>query len=183
MKPLTAFAILFFLTGSVEAQVYPGYPYPQPYDLNATAHPYYPPAYYPVPFGLPNYSLQDPLAARQAAVSNEYTIPSSNETTDTLIRQIEQLTEQVRSLQAEIAATDEKLGQVRVSETPQAPTKAPAPVVLVLKNGKVIETRGYAVAGDALWIVTESGPEQITLSKLNVPATQQENLKRGIDFP
>ena len=133
-----AFAILFFLTARAEAQLYPGYPYLQVYDLGATTQPYYPQAYYPVPFGLPNYSLQDPLAARQAAVSNEYTIPSSNETTDTLIRQIEQLTEQVRSLQAEIAATDEKLGQVRVSETPQAPTKASVPAIDTIQPLRII---------------------------------------------
>jgi hypothetical protein len=182
MKLLTAFAILFFLGANAEAQLYPGYPYSQPFDLGATTQPYYPQSYYPVPFGLPNYSQQDPLAAQHPAVSNEFAI-SSNNAADTFRRQVQQLTEQVRSLQAEIAATDEELAQLRAFETPSASTKPATPVVLVLKNGRVLETRGYAVVGDTLWILTPSGQEQIAVSNLNVTATQKENLKRGIKFP
>lgn len=183
MKLATAFGILFFLAANAEAQLYPGYPYSQPYDLSATTQPYYPESYYPVPFGLPNYSLQDPLAAQHPAVSNELAISSNNAATDTLRRQVQELTEQVRSLQAEIATTDEQLAQLRAFETPSASTEPARPVVLVLKNGKVLETKGYAVVGDTLWILTRSGQEQIALSNLNVPATQKENLKRGIRFP
>ena len=184
MKLWTAFAILFSLTATAEAQLYPGYPYVQPYDQGATTQPYYPRSYYPVPFGLPNYSQQDPLAAQHPVVSNEFAVSSNIEaTTDTLRQQVQELTEQVRSLQAEIAAADEQLAQLRTFETPSAPTKPAAPVVLVLKNGKVLETNGYAIVGDRLWILTRSGREQIALSNLNVPATQKENLKRGIKFP
>jgi hypothetical protein len=183
MKLLTAFAILLFLAANAEAQLYPGYPYSQPYYQGLTTQPYYPQPYYPVPFGLPNYSQQDPLAAQHPAVANEFAISSNNEATDTLRRQVQQLTEQVRSRQDEIAATDEQLAQMRSFETPSASTKPAAPGVLVLKNGQVLETRGYAVVGDTLWILTRSGREQMALSNLDVPATQKENLKRGIKFP
>jgi hypothetical protein len=157
--------------------LYPGYPYLQVYDLGATTQPYYPQAYYPVPFGLPNYSRLDPLAAQQSAVTNQFAFPSNNEA------RLQQLNEEVRSLQDQLRATDEQLAKLRAFEAPPASTEQKAPVVLVLKNGKVIEAEGYAVVGGTLWILSRSGREQIAVSNLNVPATQNENLKRGIQFP
>jgi len=172
-----AFAILFFLTARAEAQLYPGYPYLQLYDPRATAQPYYPQAYYPVPFGLPNYSQLDPLAAQQSAVANQITVSTNNEA------RLQQLNEEVRSLQDRLRATDEQLAQLRAFEASPASTEQKPPVVLVLKNGTVLETEGYALVGGTLWILSRSGREQISLSSLNVPATQKENLKRGIQFP
>jgi hypothetical protein len=99
------------------------------------------------------------------------------------MRRIQQLNEEVRSLQAEIAATDQELAQLRTFEAPPAATEPATPVVLVLKDGRVLETQGYVAARRSLWILTRSGSEQIALSTLNVPATQKENLKRGIMFP
>jgi hypothetical protein len=181
MKPLTAFAILLFLTVNARAQLYPAY-YPGYFSMQ----PYYVPAYNPMPSGLPTglpaYVQQDPLAA-QHPVSNQFVIPSNNENTDVLMRRIQQLSEEVRSLQAGIAATDQELAQLRTFETPLATTKPAPPTVLVLKDGRVLETQGYAVARGRLWILTRSGSEQIAVSQLNVPATQEENLKRGIVFP
>jgi hypothetical protein len=80
-------------------------------------------------------------------------------------------------------ASTRRIVQLRTSEKPPASTKPAAPVVLVLKNGRVLETRGYVFARDRLWIVTPSGSEQIALSQLDVPATQVRNLTRGIQFP
>jgi hypothetical protein len=188
MRPLIAFAILLFLTVKAEAQLYPAY-YPGApayYPGFTWMQPYYAPAYYPVPSGLPTglpaYVQQDPLAA-QRLVPNTFVIPGNNENTDVLMRRVQQLSDELRSLQTEVATTDQELTRLRTFETPPATTTPAPPVVLVLNDGRVLETKGYAVARGRLWILTRSGSEQIALSQLNVPATQKENLKRGITFP
>jgi hypothetical protein len=167
MKLPTLFAVLFLLTATAQAQTYPGYPYFQPYYPGTITQPYYQ-FYYPDTFG-PNYAQQDYLAAQQTA--------------DSLRQQVQQLNQQVSSLQAQLANAQDQLAQLQQSEAPQPPANPTTPVVLVFKNGERLETRGYVVAGSTLWIQTASGREQIDVSRLNVPATQRENLRRGIRFP
>jgi hypothetical protein len=169
MKLPTAFAVLLFLAATAQAQTYPGYPYFQPYYPGTITQPYYQ-FYYPEAFGQNYYAQQDYLAAQQNA--------------DSLRQQVQQLTQEVTSLQAQLANAQNQLAQMRESETPQPSTsETTTPVVLVFKNGETLETRGYVVAGSTLWIQTASGREQIDVSSLNVPATQRENLRRGIRFP
>jgi hypothetical protein len=181
MKPLIALAVLLFVTVNAKAQLNPAY-----YPGYLSMQPYYVPAYNPVPSGLPTglpaYVQQDPLAA-QHVVSNSFVMPGNNENTDALMRRIQQLNDEVRSLQAKVAATDQQLAQLRTFETPPATTESATPTVLVLNDGRMIETQGYAIARGRLWILTPSGSEQIAVSQLNVPATQKENSKRGIVFP
>ena len=80
-----------------------------------------------------------------------------------------------------MAAAAQAQAQARASEAPE-PSPRP-PVILVFKNGQQIESQGYAIMGDILWVLTESGNQRVALSSLDVAATQRENLKRGIEFP
>jgi hypothetical protein len=183
MKLLAVFAGVLFLASTAEAQLYPGYPNLQPYYPGAITQPFYPQAYYPVPFGLPNYGGVDPLAMQRPGVVQQPTVSNMINSTDIVRQQVDQLTDQVRSVQAELTTAQQELAQLRASEIAPGPAKPETPVVLVFKNGAVLESKGYAVARGRLWILTPSGPERIALSSLNVPETQRENLKRGINFP
>jgi hypothetical protein len=184
MKIGTSFVVLFFLAATSQAQTpsYRWYPNSQPYYPRVTIQPYYPEPYFPVPFGLPNFSQQDPLVTDQFAPSDNSAISNSaisnnNEANDALREQVQQLTDEVRSLQSELTASQERRVQTQESTEPVTP------FVLVLKNGKRLESQGYAIVGDTLWILSPSGRERIAVSNLNIPATQKENLRRGITFP
>jgi hypothetical protein len=181
MKFWTALITIFFITGILQAQVpyytsnyrtyYPGMAM-QPYYPGATAPPYYPQAYYPQP-----YAVLAPYPTSQIAVTD------NNAEIDVLTRQVQQLTEEIMQLQAQLAFVQQQPAAppVEVSESqPQAPA---TPIALVFKNGTRIDTQGYAIAGQTLWILRPSGNERVALSQLNVAATQRENSKRGIQFP
>jgi hypothetical protein len=179
MKLLTALIALLFFSAISQAQIpfYESYANLQPYYPGTIAPPYYPQAYYPQPYVLqPGYT---PYPA------NQFVVYENRETVDALQRRVQQLTEEVRLLQDRVTATDAQLdAQVQAQQSKASPPAVLAPpVVLVLKNGQRIESRGYAIAGDTLWIITPSGTERILLSNLNVEATQSENWKRGIEFP
>jgi hypothetical protein len=183
MKFWTALITIFFMTGILQAQVhyytsdnqpfYPGMAM-QPYYPGAMAPPYYPQPYYPQP-----YAVLAPYPTNQIAVAD------NNAEIDVLTRQVQQLTEEIMQLQAQLAFVRQQPAAppppVEVSESqPQVPA---TPIALVFKNGTRIETQGYAIAGQTLWILRPSGTERVALSQLNIAATQRENSKRGIQFP
>ncbi len=143
MKFCAALVALLFLTVPSQAQipVYGPYPFMQPYYPGAYAYPYYPQAYYPQPYGMETY------------VANESIISNNSDAVDTLTRRVEDLTEQVKMLEAQLTVAQAQ-PQPPVVEPPREPS---VPMVLVLKSGKQIETQGYAIAGDTLWVLSSSG--------------------------
>jgi hypothetical protein len=189
MKFWTAFISMFFITGILQAQIPYGannfgantfQPYwpmtMQPYYPGATLPPYYPQAYYPQP-----YEVLAPYA------TNPISVTDNNAEIDVLTRQVEQLTDQIMQLQAQLAFVQQQPVVVTPappaeSAEPQPPVPA-TPIALVFKNGARIDTQGYAISGQTLWILKPSGSERVALSQLNVAATQRENQKRGIQFP
>jgi hypothetical protein len=127
--------------------------------------PYYPGYYY----SQPGYSVQDQS-------SNIAQINSLND-------QIQRLENEVQRLQDELAAT--RVQQALPSPLQVTPSIPPAPVkptVLVFKDGRHIEIQGYAIVGQTLVTSSEDGFQKIALSDLNLDATRNENLKRGISF-
>ena len=64
-----------------------------------------------------------------------------------------------------------------------APAEPPAPAtVLVLRNGKQVETTNYAVMDQTLWNFSAHPLQKIPLASIDVPASQKANSERGIDF-
>jgi hypothetical protein len=180
MKLLIALTALLLLSATAQAQIpfYGGYA-TQPYYPGAIAPPYFPQAYYPQPFGYePGYVFY-PYAENQVAAYD------NRESVDVLERRVRQLTGEVRSLQNQVIATEAQVQtQVQRQQSEVPPPSQPAqPVALILKNGDRLVSQGYVVARNTLWVITPCGTERISLSNLDVAATQRENLKRGIEFP
>ena len=97
-----------------------------------------------------------------------------DQTGEDLRSQVGQLTTEVQQLQAELAAA-------RGQSTPTSAAAQNAPAVtLILKDGHRIEAAGYALVGSTLWINAEDATK-ISLSDVDVDATQRENHKRGIN--
>lgn len=102
--------------------------------------------------------------------------------------QTEQLQQQVNRLQGEV-------DQLR-DEQYVRPSKPPAPVVpaspsrpesaaltvLIFKDRHREEVRNYAVVGRTVWVFSEQRARKIPLDQLDIPATQQANDERGLDF-
>jgi hypothetical protein len=137
---------------------YSYYPY-YPYD------PYYSGSYY----SQPAYSVQD---------------QSSNITEiNTLNDQIQRLENEVQQLQDELAATRaQQVVPSPLQVTPGTPPPPVKPTVLIFKDGQQKEIQGYAIVGQTLVTSSEDGFQKIALSDLNLDATRNENLKRGINF-
>jgi len=106
----------------------------------------------------------------------------TNQTINTLTRQVQQLSETVQLLQAQITAAETQQPQPPAVGA-SAPAERPAkPLILILKNGKHIAAQGYAIVGQSLWILTPGHSERVALSDVDVTATQRANGMRGLSI-
>ena len=129
-------------------------------------------------FGFPFFPTEvysQPIYTAPAYVAPDVTTSSSSDqTTNDLRLQVQQLTNEVQQLQAELSASGQP-------EPTSAATQKAVPVILVLRDGRQIEAQGYALVGSTLWILDPQNAMKISISDVDVDATRNENLKRGIN--
>jgi len=168
MKLWKVLPALLFLTSTLHAQ--------NPFYTDPCSQLYYSGAY-------PPYCWQPYYP--QFSLSNTLVMVNNNEAINALNRQVQDLSQQVRELSAEIALAKAQQPQPRPTPSeaiaPSARPPAP-PITFILRNGTQIVSQGYAIAGSTLWILTPSGYVRTALSNVDLVATQRENLKRGITF-
>jgi hypothetical protein len=175
---------LLIFAGFTYAQI-PHYQYDrygqlQPYYPGAIYPPYYPQPYYPQPYIAPGYDSAN--WNRDELID---TLSRNDQLIDSLTKQVRELTDQVTQLQAELSETraQQTQTQAQITAATAPPKREPeTAVVLVLKNGKRIESQGYAITNQSILILTPDGSRRFDFSALDLPATQKENLKRGIHF-
>jgi len=133
-------------------------------------------------FGFPFFSTGiDPLYSGPIFTAPTYITPDQtaqsigDQTTEELRSKVGQLTTEVQQLQAELAAA-----RGQSNTTSAAAQNAPA-VNLILKDERRIEAAGYALVGSTLWILNAHDATKISLSDVDVDATQKKNQKRGIN--
>jgi len=112
-------------------------------------------------------------------------LPPVDSTTQVLANEIDKLTEQVQQLTAE--------RQAQASQAPafepegpaaQVQTVPPEPsTILVLRDGKKVETDNYAVMGATFWNFSAHPVQRIPIAQIDVSASRQANELRGIEFP
>jgi hypothetical protein len=132
-------------------------------------------------FGFPFFSTGiDPFYSGPIFTAPTYITPGQttqsigDQTSEDLRSQVGQLTTEVQQLQAELAA--------RGQSTPTSAAAQNAPTgTLILKDGRRIEAAGYALVGSTLWVLNAEDATKISLSDVDVDATQKENQKRGIN--
>jgi hypothetical protein len=111
--------------------------------------------------------------------------PPVDSTTQVLANEIDKLTEQVQQLTAQRQA---QAAQAPAFEpegpAPQAQTVPPVPsTILVLRDGKKVETDNYAVMGATFWNFSAHPVQRIPIAQIDVSASRQANELRGIEFP
>jgi hypothetical protein len=69
----------------------------------------------------------------------------------------------------------------RTSQSDSASDQFTDPTVLVFRDGHQQEVANYAIMGSTLFVL--SGPRsRIPIAQLDIPATEQVNQSRGVDF-
>jgi hypothetical protein len=132
-------------------------------------------------FGFPFFSTgfdplySGPIFTPTYITPDQTTQSTGDQTSEDLRSQVGRLTTEVQQLQAELATA-------RGQSTPTSAAAQNAPAVtLILKDGRRIEAAGYALVGSTLWILNAQDATKISLSDIDLDATQKENQKREIN--
>jgi outer membrane murein-binding lipoprotein Lpp len=203
MKFRQAFLAMLFLTATLHAQVpfygvypawqpqyYPGVSYSPYYSQAYYLQPYYAQPYYPQPYPQPYPQSYYPQSYYTLPNSASLMVTDNSDQVDSLTREVQDLNEEISDLEGQLSSAQAQAqqsqfqaeqAQARVAEVTEATPRPP--MILVFKNGQHVEAQGYAVMGNILWILTDSGSQRVALSSLNVGATQRVNLQRGTPFP
>jgi hypothetical protein len=105
--------------------------------------------------------------------------------------QSQQLQQQVNNLENEVERLrEERYAQPVAPRSPAVPAAPATPAkpesasltVLIFKDQHREEVKNYAVVGQTVWIFSEQRARKIPLDQLDIPATQQANDERGLDF-
>ena len=132
-----------------------GYGYGYGYDSNAYS---------------PAYTYSDPSYTAPAYSAPE---PAPSDTSAELAYQVGQLSAQIAELRAEQSRTT-----AAASNTSHVGTMT----VLIFRDGHRQEIQNYAIVGQTLWTFDENKSTRISLSDLDLAATQNENRLRGVRF-
>ena len=135
-------------------------------------------------YGYPGYYGYDPLLWGSASSYSYDTSSQYNAYYD----QSQQLQQQINRLQDEVDRLhDEQYARPAAPPVPATPAVPARPesatlTVLIFKDQHREEVKNYAVVGRTVWVFTEQRSRKIPLDLLDVPATQQANDERGLDF-
>jgi hypothetical protein len=66
---------------------------------------------------------------------------------------------------------------------PPNPERIVPPTVLVLREGRRVETRNYAIVGDMFWVLDEGKSQKIPLADIDREASEKENRGFGTRLP
>jgi hypothetical protein len=110
--------------------------------------------------------------------------PPIDSTTQVLANEVDKLTQQVQQL------TEERQTQAQApvfqpeTSIPPMETAPPEPsTILVLRDGKKVETDNYAIMGATFWNFSAHPVQRIPISQIDISASRQANQLRGIEFP
>ena len=146
----------------VVAPIY-GYGYPYGYGYGSGyGYPYDYSPYSAPTLAEPYYSEPQPV----------YSQGATDQSNAELSYQVGELSRQIQELRQQQAQTAQ----------PVPAATAAMPVVLIFNDGRRMEIQNYAIIGQVLWILDERNSTKISLSDLDLNATQGENRSRGLRF-
>src|SRR5262249_9763141 len=96
-------------------------------------------------------------------------------------QQLQDLRDEVRALREENTLNAQAARPVQPSPERSKPEPLP-PTTLIFRDGHREDVQNYAIVGDTLWILNESRARKRPLTDLDIQATRQANLDRGVDF-
>ena len=109
--------------------------------------------------------------------------PPVDPTATALTDEVGRLREDIQQLKSMAEAQAQPPAAAPAPADPSAPPAPPEPAtIIVLRDGRRLETTNYAVMDQTLWNFSSRPVQKIPLSSVDVNASQKANAERGIDF-
>jgi hypothetical protein len=142
---------------------------------------FFPGAFGPYGYGyIPGFS-SDLYYPQQQQQPQPAVVSSDNSNDVQLAVQMQRLTDEVEQLR------DEQARQAAARQPPAPGTSMSAlpPEVLttfIFRDGHHLTAQNYAIAGQTLWIFSEHTAKRISLTEIDLAATQQANAANGVEI-
>jgi hypothetical protein len=92
-----------------------------------------------------------------------------------LVQQVQKLSDQVAQLQSG--------QQMQASSEPEPPLPPEVPITLVLRDGRQLQVRSYAVMDQTFWDFSKQAVRKIPISNIDVAASTKATEAQGGEFP
>ena len=145
-------------------------------------------SYSPFFWGVPAYSspayIASPTYVTPAYlgptyVAPSYAAPAVSQNEAELSYQVQRLSQEIESLRQQQSIASQQVTPVPLPPAPEVPA---IPAVLIFRDGRRVTVQNYAIVGQTLWIIDENASVKISLSELDLDATQKENQSKGVRF-
>jgi hypothetical protein len=144
---------------------------------------YYSPYIWPSTiYGAPDYIYPFSGYSQPAYTYPDTAAPGVSQNEIDLAYQVGQLSAQVEQLRQQQQTANSYSYTQPLPQPQQAQPLAKTPTVLVFHDGRRMEIQNYAVVGDVLWVLDQAVATKISISDLDITATQSENHSRGVRF-
>ena len=108
-----------------------------------------------------------------------YVAPSVSQNEVDLSYQVQRLSQEIEQLRQDQALAASRLYN---PAPPPAPGPPPTPTTLVFCDGHRMMVENYAIIGQTIWVLDEKTSLKISMSELDLEATERENRSKGIRF-
>jgi len=120
-----------------------------------------------------------PFYTSPAYTEPTYVAPSVNQNEVDLSYQVQQLSQEIEQLRQEQALA---ASRQYIPPSPSAPGPPPTPTTLVFRDGHRMMVENYAIVGQTIWVLDEKTSVKISISELDLEATERENRSKGVRF-
>lgn len=135
--------------------------------------------YYGAGYAYPGYYMYPGYYADYDYPSADTTYPGYNASASYFDPNSQYQQNEIDRLENEVS----QLREERAARAHPGGNSEPQPAtVLVFQDKHSEEVQNYVVVGETLWIFTEDHARKVSLSDLDIPATQKANGARGVDF-
>ncbi len=106
-----------------------------------------------------------------------YSAPAVSQNEAELSYQVQRLSQEIEQLRQE-----QSLAASRQAPPPPPSPDTVMPTILVFRDGHRMTISNYAIVGQTLWVLDEKTSMKISLSDLDLDATERENRGQGVRF-
>ena len=139
---------------------------------------FFSPGYVAAPYA---FSASSPYPAEYAYTPPPQPVVVDDSDTRDLSLQVQRLSDELEMMRDEERRRDHERNPAAQQSKPATQENLPN-TVMVLRDGRQLSVRNYAIIGPTVWILNERTARKIPLTDLDVPATEQVNARNGIEF-
>lgn len=128
------------------------------------------------------YALPSYLPTVEDSFASAPEPPPVDPTATMLTNEIDQLRGEIAQMKAQTSQPPPPVPAAPAVQEPVAPSPPTPATVIVLRDGRRLETSNYAIMDQTLWNFSARPIQKIPVNSIDISASEKANAERGVDF-